>query len=245
MGIYTDILTSARTIDLGGDDGLRIGEQRSVVQALRGLHDRQGDRDYPAGFDAENEVQSIAIHEAGTDGGTYALDFTLFGGVEFSTAALAHDADDEDIQTAIDTAADGVVADYTAGDIAVTGGPLTTDPVVLTYSGASVAGLNHGTVAVDNIDLVDDATPTDAGAVTVTNHGQSKRTAWAILRETGVISDDPPVQGTSAALTRATYPQNNPLYPDQGLIRALAREAAYVDGNADVETEILRAAGIA
>lgn len=82
------------------------------------------------------------------------------------------------------------------------------------------------------------------GATSTTTHGQTKRTAWAILNLAGIISGTPPVHGTSAAVTAATNRHNNPYYPDQDTIRALAEEAAVLDANGDVKTEILKAVGL-
>ena len=51
-------------------------------------------------------------------------------------------------QTALDTAVSGVLATYVNGDIAVTGGPLNTTALTLTYSGTSVAKANHSTTVL-------------------------------------------------------------------------------------------------
>jgi hypothetical protein len=150
MGVYSDILASALTIDLGGHDDLRIARDKTVVRSLRNLMTLQGDADYPSDTEATNEVQEIAEHSAGTDGGTFEITINLFGGVSFTTAPIAFDAVATTIESAIDTAADGVVVGYTAGDIAVTGGPLTTDPIVLTFSGDSVASKTHGLCTIDD-----------------------------------------------------------------------------------------------
>lgn len=242
MGIYTDFLANATTIDI---ESPRVGTDKAAYRGIQALQAIQGDRDYPAAYDAINEVQEISEHEAGTDAGTFEITINLFGGVTFTTAALDFDDDDAAIQAAIDTAADGVVDGYTAGDITVTGGPLTTDPVVLTFDGDSVASLNHPLAEVASIDLNDGGTPTDAGTVTVTTEGQTKRTAWAILNACGAIGGTIPVQGDApteitAASTRAT----NSYLPDQNTLCVLAHAAAVEDGNAEVETEILRVLGL-
>lgn len=240
-GVYTDILASAKTFDVGNGDGIE-GRDRVLVRALKALKDRQGDLAYPTGFDVANEVQSIAIHEAGTDGGTFTLTITLADGTTFTTAAIAFDAVAATIETAIDTAADGVVAGFTAGDIAVTGGPLTTDPLVLTFTGAAASQKPELTVITSSLTAT--AVPSDAGEVTVTTDGQTKRTPWAVLRVSGVISGTPPVQGTSDTVVAGSTRASNPHYPNLDLVRALAKEAAFVDGNTDVETAILAAADL-
>lgn len=241
MGIYNDFLDNVNTVDTSLP---REGISRVVVRQINALMEHQGDRDYPSGYAAEDEVQQIAVHEAGTDGGTFTLEFTLWDGTTFETAAIAYDATAGTIETAIDTAADGEVDGFTAGDISVSGGPLSTDPLVLTFDGASVAGLKHG-LTVINSSLLDDATPTDAGEVTVTTDGQKNRTAWAILKECGAISGSLPVQGEApTGLTAATNRATNPHLPDAGTLRALAHAAAVDDNNADVEDAILEALGL-
>jgi hypothetical protein len=239
LGIYSDILANARTIDTSSP---REGSDRAVVRQLQALMDRQGDRDYPSGYAERNEVQSIAAHQGTVSGGTFTLAFTLWDGTEFETGNIAFDANAATIEAAIDTAADGVVEGFTAGDIAVTGGPLTTTPVVLTFSGDSVAGQNHDPVVVDDALLTGGGS---AGAVSVTTEGQGDRTAWAILRQCGAISGTLPNQGEDPTdLTAATNRATNPHLPDAATLKALAHEAAVEDRNAAVEDAILDALGL-
>ena len=201
-----------------------------------------------------NEVQSVAIYNGTVSGGTFTLSFTLSTTESFTTAAIAHNANAATIQTAINTAA-ASVGGWTDGDIAITGGPLTTTPVTVTYSGQTVSKMNQSPLTINGASLtgggtVGAVTTTtqgggtvgSPGAATSTINGQSKRTAWAILKSIGVIAGNPPAQGTSAAVSGATTPDTNPHYPDQELIKALAEEAAIADDNIDVKTEILRAA---
>ena len=239
MGIYTDFLANATTVDTGGDDGISIGVDKVVTKAIESLQAMQGDRDYPAAYDAIDEVQSIAVYSGTVSGGTFTLTISLFGLDPFTTAAIAFDADAATIEAAIDTAAAAAsVPNFVAGDIAVTGGDLGSAPVVLTYSGDSVAGANHDEVVIDGTSLTGGGT---AGDESVTTEGQSKRTSWAILNACGAIGGTIPVQGdTPDAITAATNRENNSLLPDQNTLRALAHAAAVEDGNAEVETEILR-----
>jgi hypothetical protein len=126
---------------------------------------------------AADEIQEIGIHEDGVDGGTFALTFTLFGGVSFTTAAIAFGANAATIEAAIDLVALPKVPGFTAGDIAITGGPLTTTPLVITFSGASLAAKNHDLTVIDGALLTDGGVPEDPGEVTVTDAGQPLRTA--------------------------------------------------------------------
>jgi hypothetical protein len=241
MGVYTDILANAQSIDLGVDDG-RVSIDKMLVRSLQGLEALQGDIDYPSGTGVTDEVQSIAIYSGTVSGGDFTLEFVLANGETFTTAAIAHDANAATIETAIDTAADGVVTGFTAGDIAVTGGPLTTTPVVFTYSGASVTGANHGEVVIDGTGLTGGGT---AGDESTTTEGQTARPAWAILKACSAIAGTIPAQGEAAtAITIGSNRQTNPNLPSQDVLRALAREAAIEDDLASVETEILRVLGL-
>lgn len=154
MGIYADLLANTKTIDTGGADGLRLGNNRALHSAIDALRDLQGDLDYPAGFDLADEVQSIAVYTGSVTGGTFTITINLNGVPAFTTAGIAHDANAATIEAAIDTAAAAAsVPDFTAGDIAVTGGPLTTTPLTLTYSGDSVSGKKHSAATIDGASL--------------------------------------------------------------------------------------------
>lgn len=240
MGIYTDFLNSATTIDI---ESPRVGSDKAIYRSIQALRDVQGDHDYPAAFDAIDEVQVIAIYSGTVSGGTFTLTFVLADGTTFTTAAIAHNANAATIEGAIDTAAAAAsVPGFVAGDIAVTGGPLTTTPLTFTYSGASVAGANHGEVVINGASLTGGGT---AGDESVTTEGQTKRTAWAILNACGAITGTIPVQGEAPTdISAATNRENNAYLPDQHTLRALAHAAAVEDGNADVETEILRVLGL-
>jgi hypothetical protein len=237
MGVYADFLASARSIDTGGHDGIRIAGDKAIVRQIRALM-AAVDPAYPSGFEARNEVQSIAIFGGSPSGGTFTLSFTLKGGTTFTTAGIAHNANAATIQGAINTAATAAsVPGWANGDIVVTGGPLTTTPITLTYSGASVASKNHGAVSINAAGV----TGGTAGAVSTTTHGQSKRLAWAVLRVSGCISSDPPAQGTSPSSVVAIDRAANPHMLDQDAIRDLAREASIEDESADVYTAIVNA----
>jgi hypothetical protein len=192
----------------------------------------------PTGYDEANEVQSIAIYDGTVSGGTFTLTITLSNGETFTTAAIAFDAVAATIETAIDVAATAAaVTDWTNADISVAGGTLDSAPVTLTFDGDSVENAHHVLTVVDGTELTGGGS---AGAVTVTTNGQAKRMAWAILKATGAIGGTPLPQGTSGAVT-AGPGIANPIRLSQGTIRALAKEAAFDDANAAVETSILAA----
>ena len=238
MGVFSDFLNNVQTIDTGGHDNIRVGNDRVVTRDIKRLRDIRGDQDYPSGFEARDEVQVIQQHQGSVTGGTFTLSFTLRDGTTFTTAAIAYNANAATIQSAIDAAAAAVVDGWANGDVAVTGGPLSAANLTLTYSGESVGGQNHGEVVINGGSLTGGGT---AGDESVTTEGQTNRTSWAILRIAGLISGTPPTQGTSAAVTAAVNRETSPMMPDQETIRALAKEASVEDDNVDVETAILTA----
>lgn len=161
MSIFSDLFASAKTFDATDP---KTGISRSIVRELRGLRDLLGDPTYDAaGLSdaAGDEVQVAAAFDTNpAAGSTSKLTFSLENGESFTTAAIAFDATAADIQTAVDTAADGTVTGYTAGDIAVTSAGddgIDTEAVTFTFSGDSVLSSNHGTIVVAVDKLV--ATP--------------------------------------------------------------------------------------
>lgn len=241
MGIYSDILASANSIDIGNGDG-RVAIDKALVRELNALQDRQGDLDYPSGYDAADEVQELAQHTGTPSGGTFTITVTLKNGESFTTAGIAYDANAATIESAIDTAATSAsITDWTNGDISVAGGPLTSDAITLTFDGDSVSSQNHPAITADG----DNITDGDVGAVSTTTEGQSKRTAWAILKSTGAFSGSIPDQGEDpSGLTADTDRSTNPFLPSQPLLKALAKEAAISDGNENVESSLLTVFGL-
>lgn len=240
MGVISDLLSNVASYDSGSDDNDRVGVDRVINQDIRALQARIGDPDYPSGFDAEDEVQSLAVYVATVDGGTFTLEFVLANGETFTTAAIAFDANAATIEGAINTAATSAsITGWTNGDISVSGGDLNTAPVVFTFDGDSVTGANHATIVVDGGSLTGGGSE---GAVSVTNEGQTKRTAWAVLRLAEIIASEPPAQGTSDTVDPGYGHVGLPSRLSDDTILSLAQQAAIEDGNDDVIDAILTAA---
>jgi len=243
LGIYSDLIAGAKSIDFGGADGISHGAQRAVASGIAALQARQGgDVDYPSGYAAVNEVQSIAIYSGTVSGGNFTLTVTLKDVPAFTTANIAHSANAATIEAAIDTAAAAAsVPGFVASDISISGGPLTTTPLTITYDGASVAGKNHAEIIINGAGLTGGGT---AGDESVTTEGQTTRSALAVLFALGVLAGAPPVQDESGTVTAGTVNATNPAYPGEDVIRALAAEAAVQDRVAALETNIILAAGL-
>lgn len=132
-----DLTTAPVTLTF---DGTSVTGQNHVLTVIDGASLTGG----------VNEVQSIAIYSGTVAGGTFELDIELSGGSTFSTAPIAYNANAATIETAIDVAATAAaVPGWTNGDISVSGGDLTTAPVVLTFDGSSVEKGNHVLTVVD------------------------------------------------------------------------------------------------
>jgi hypothetical protein len=188
-----------------------------------------------------NEVQSIAIYPVAVSSGNYTLTINVSTDPAFTTGNITYGANAATIEGIIDTAASGNVTSWSNGDISVSGGPLTTNAVILTFDGTSVAGANQVTTVINDVDLKG-GTP---GTVSVTTNGQTNRMGWAVLYAVGVIDGTPPVQGvTPGTITIVGTRLSNIRMPKEVTLRALAKEAAYWDENAEVETKLLEAMGL-
>lgn len=101
---------------------------------------------------ANDEVQSLTA--SGATAGTFTMDIYISGyDTPFTTAAIAYNANQATIQSAVDTAL-ATLPGYTNGDVAVTNaGTADLNATTLTFSGTSVDELNHPQVEVDNSGL--------------------------------------------------------------------------------------------
>jgi hypothetical protein len=243
MGILADLLANAASIDTSVP---HEGGDRVTDRQIQAFIDTIGDPStYPSGTGATavNEVQEQAAHEAGVDGGTFTLTVTLYDGTSFTTAAIAFDAVAATIEAAIDTAADPKVQGFAAGDIAVTGGPGTTTPIVYTFDGASVAGKNHGLIVATS-SLTDGGVPEATGAVTVTTAGRSSRIAIAALVVLGILNAaDIQVQGDNTGYTAQNVRGKFPHQLSEDTVRDIIRQAAVEEKNAGLETALLTLLG--
>jgi len=220
MGVYTD-LASTNPIP----SAPRVGLDRSSAQQLLNQAVIY-DPDVRTAFAARDE---IAVIPEQTDAGvadTYTLTINFYGalkGTAITTAAIAFDAVDTAIESAIDTAA-AAIPGFVAGDIAVTM--------------AGAAGLDDGTVtltfsgdSVDETPAVVTLTPTGftaTGPITRTE-GRTNRKALQALYDLNVISGTV-VESPNAPtdwIRPASVGQTRPRFQ---LIRDLALQATIEDG---------------
>lgn len=181
---------------------------------------------------ATDEVQSIAAHVDAT-GGTYTL--TVLGN---ETANIAYDANAATIQTAVD-----LVSGVTAGHVAITGGPLSTTPLTITFSGDDVDETDQVQTTIDGALLTADGT---AGAVTASASGQTARHAWGALVALGIILDDSlPDQGDlPSSITVVSTRGNFPHKLNDDTVKAIVNEIASQDDESQaVKDALLTALG--
>lgn len=233
MSLIATLLANAKTFN----DENNVGKTRATRE-LKAMLQSTNDFAIPDAFAAINEVQSIAIFGGTPSAGTFTLAFTLKSGATFTTAAIAYNANAATIQTAVNTAA--AAASVTAGHIAITGGPLTTTPLTITYSGATVSGQNHGQVVIQVTGL----TGGTVGAASTTTSGQTARSAWALLKVLGIVGGTIPEQGSdpssvTAGITRGDFPHS--LSSDT--VKAIIEEAAIQDNNEAVKTTLFSLLG--
>jgi len=216
MGLYSDILASALAIDVE----LPTEANHRTARIELNQYEAQLDLDIPAAYAEGNEVQELSA--TASTMGNFTITVTLANGETFTTGNIAFDASAATVETAIDVAATAEpITGWTNGDIAVTGGPADTAPLVFTFDGDSVAGANHEeSVAVD-VDL-DEA----VGVFSTTTDGGPDRPALAALSALGCIAGTPPSFGDEGIGSLVAGDANRPNRPSQSLVGLLLREAS-------------------
>lgn len=223
MGAIADYLAASAVIDHAPPIDTLDRRAYRELQALIA----EGDFAVPTAQQAANEVQEIAVYEGTVGGGTFTLEFDLASGETFTTAAIAYDADAATIETAIDTAATlaGIVG-WTNGDISVSGGDLTTAPVVLTFDGNSVKEQNHRPVVMDDTLLTGGGS---GGEIATTTEGQADRLGYAVLVGLGIVAGTVPAEGEiPTLLTQGAVVGQRRLSAET--IRAIALDIAMTEG---------------
>ncbi len=246
MKVLAAILANPRTF--GPVDPPRTGVARAIYDGLRSLKDSTGDfpfSDETAGVD---EVQFINTFSPVIDGGHYSLTITLAGGLAFTTANILFSAGASAVQIAVDRAATGVVPGYAAGDIAITGGPLTDDVLTLTFSGASVGFADHDVTVINNVDLTGEEG--GVGDVTVDTDGVPGRRGWGVLQALGLL-DYPELYsfGGEFVPEQVVYHASGdghqfPHGLDKDTVRALVLETSIEEGNDAIYTALVAGLGL-
>ena len=115
--------------------------------ALIDLGAKAGSNDAVIGqYPGTNEQQTLTESDLGTQAGTFTLSFA-----GQTTAAIAFDAAASAIVSALEA-----LSNIDAGEVTATGGPISTTPVVVTFSGR-YAGINVPLMTANNAGLTDAA----------------------------------------------------------------------------------------
>lgn len=230
MGMYNSLIANAKSIVVDPTSSAPL----ATLNKIRAYRDQKGDPALPSGFAGANEVQ--VIPEVVADAGTYTITLRIDGLNPFTTAALDFDDVAATIEAAIDAAAaTAAVPGFTAGDIAVTGGPINAADITLTYDGVSVAGANHGLATVTS-SLTASAAPVAAPTATVTTNGQRDRAVYAVLDDLRVIvMETPPPVGTPATIVAGS----NLLGVAPWFVQELAKELRFQESSEAVEAAVL------
>lgn len=238
MGLISDFLAASVSIDTTPPtDPL----DRRAYRELQAIVD-EGDMVLPSSLQAVNEVQSIAVYVGTVTGGDFTLEFTLWNGETFTTAAIAWSANAATIEGAIDTAATSAgITGWTNGDISIAlTGDLNANPATITFDGVSVKEANHTLVVMNDSGLTGGGS---GGAITLTTEGQSDRLGYGVLTLLGIVSGTVPAAGvTPSALVVAASAGQRRLSAET--IRAISLEIAIAENNTAIEDAINTAAGV-
>jgi hypothetical protein len=239
MGIFSDFLASAKSIDNDGE----VTALDHVIQREIDAEIAKGDAAYPtASYEGEDEVQTLSA--SGATAGTFDITVginTPNGDIQVAVASIDFDETPANIQTALDAAVGAAFADYTAGDITVSGaGTADLNDTIFTYDGDSVANLQHPLSTVDGGSL----TGGGSEAFAETNGGQTGRSPWAIMELYSLAGfTSLPTQGGSLPTLTKVIDRGNTPFSD-AFLRALALEAEIQDEIPGLESVILTAMGL-
>lgn len=219
MGVFQDLLNNAKTFKSGSP----------LAQYVQSLINRQVDPAAgSAAAAATDAVHTLAVSTQTS--GTFTLTFTLRNGETFTTGALTYDDIVGDIETAIDVAATAAsITGWTNGDISVSGGAVDANPVVFTFDGDSVSGINHPVTVLNDVDGAGGAW----GSVSITTDGQSLRRALDVMLALGVLDSGTIKPQADAASTTAWVIGPNWGKVPGNIVRDLFRELAEEDVNND------------
>jgi hypothetical protein len=232
MGIYADFI-NAPVIP---SSNIRVGKERIAYNEIRDLRKR-GDPEYMPEFDERDEVQVLPQFIGVPSGGNYTITIVDEVGVEHTTANIPYNTFQVGVRNAINAVmtADGY-PNWTNGDISVSGAlQLLGGDMQLTFDGSSVTYKNFGQTLLTDVDLVDGT----VGTSTTTQHGQPKRTAWAVMHNLGMFMV-PPEYGANLPddSQLALIPSINPRWPSASLCEKLAAQAAIEDNNPQLKAQL-------
>ncbi|GAG37900.1 unnamed protein product [marine sediment metagenome] len=211
-----------------------MGLSRSSAEQLLSKA-AQHDPDVPAAYAAQDEVSVIPEQTDAGAADTYTLTFDFpVSGLSVTTAAIAYDAVDTVIETAVDVAfTTASYPSWTNADISVSmGGAAGLDDgtVTFTFDGASVTGL---ACVVDWT-----ATGFTENGSTARTGGQGDRKALAALITLNALAGA--VHNIGDPVTEYTKPEpTGQSRPRAGLLRDLGLQVSVEEGSDDVLNRVI------
>lgn len=224
MGVYVNLATGSQSITKAKP---RVGLDRASAEVLLAKA-AVLDPTIRTAYAAKDEVQTILEQTDAGAGDTYTLTIVLprLAVGTFTTAGIAYDAVAATIETAIDVAATAAgVTDWTNADISVTmAGAAGVDDgtVTLTFDGASVTEQPVDAAVLTATGF------TKTGVVARTTGGQVDREATQVMFDLGIVTGSLQKSGETPTWTKPTALLKR---PRSGLIRDLAVQAVYEDGD--------------
>jgi len=119
------------------------------------------------------------------------------------------------------------VSGWSAGDITVAGGDLTSAPVTLTFDGTSVDELNHALVVVDGTLLTGGGS---AGAVTKTTAGGPARNGYGLLSVLGILRGTFPAYGDTPTTSLLQWADRDQAVISPVTIDLICKDIAILEG---------------
>ena len=221
MGVFEDAASGSVSITASKP---RVGLDRASAEQLLAEGARKGSPTIDAAYDALDEVSQIDQLTGTPSGGDYTLTVEApVLGVTYTTAAIAFDAVEATIQTALDTAS-----------------PVGVTDAAIVVAEENTAGLDDGfcdfTVALELLAQpvyisIDNSGVTGIGAaqtVTRTVAGQPARNSLQALYDMNVIAGAVPSAGDAPTWTRPE--STGQTRPRTGLLKDLALQTIFDTG---------------
>lgn len=196
------------------------------------------------GGGGNDEYQKLPQFLPGVTGGSYNFYIFLVDPIyPNSTNPLPYNANTSGMATAIHDAMQGY-SGWSYNDIYLNlaGSSLADADLYLEYTGSSVSNKNHQQGSVQDLGLT--GTWDKGGGTSRVVGGTPNRTALAAIEIMSLADSAPPPQGTSSGITAITTRNNNPHFPSQETLQALAYQAAIDDGSDQLYVDLMTEFGL-
>lgn len=238
------LITGSATITYTGDVvGGKAHELVSIDLSNITIDPIPYSRTIQDGGGGNDEYQAQPAFLDGVNGGQYYFYIFLVDPIyPNSTAPLNWNDHDFAMESAITDACSGYPG-FSFGHINIAGtSNLAESEAYLEYTGSSVSNKDHSQASAYNISLTG---TWDKGAdVSRVTGGTPNRTALAAIEIMSLAESPPPPQGTSSGIAALTTRNNNPQFPSQETLQALALQAAIDDGSDQLYIDLMTEFGL-